>query len=65
MDPVPTGWQPVLWTDGVARELTSDLGPLYQANDLDEQGRVVGEIVAAPELYAWLISRTPTAPRVP
>jgi probable HAF family extracellular repeat protein len=55
MDPAPSGWQPVLWTDGAARALTSDLGPLYQADDLDEQGRVVGEIVAAPGLYAWPI----------
>ena len=24
--------------------MTSDLGPLYEANDLDERGRVVGEM---------------------
>ena len=55
MDPSPAGWQPSLWTDGTARELTSDLGPLYEATDLDERGRVVGEVKAAPRLYTWPI----------
>ncbi len=64
MDPAPDGWQPILWTEGVARELTSNLGPLYEANDLDKQGLVVGEIVAAPKSYAWPIEDTdrPTGP---
>ncbi len=58
MDPSPAGWQPSLWTDGAAQDLTSDLGPLYEANDLDERGRVVGEMVAAPRLYTWPIKDT-------
>ena len=53
MNPSPTGWQPSLWTDGTAQELTSDLGPLYEATDLNERGRVVGEILASPRLYTW------------
>jgi probable HAF family extracellular repeat protein len=63
-DPSPSGWQPSLWTDGAEQALTSDLGPLYQANDLDERGRVVGEMVAAPRVYTWPIKDTdgPTGP---
>lgn len=63
-DPTAAGWQPSLWTDGAERDLTSDLGPLHEANDLDERGRVVGEIIAAPRLYTWPIKDTdrPTGP---
>lgn len=63
-NPSPSGWQPSLWTDGAEQALTSDLGPLYQATDLDERGRVIGEMVAAPRVYAWPIKDTdgPTGP---
>jgi probable HAF family extracellular repeat protein len=53
MTPGPAGWQPSLWTNGAAHALTSDLGPLYEATDLDERGRVAGVVITSPRLYAW------------
>jgi probable HAF family extracellular repeat protein len=56
MDPTAAGWEPFLWTAGVSQVLVSDLGPLYSASDIDERGRVVGEIRAAPRLYAGALN---------
>ena len=58
MESTRDGWRPFLWTDGAAQELTSDMGPLWSAADVDEQGRVVGEVMAAPHQYAWPIKDT-------
>ena len=52
-DPSPAGWQPSLWTDGTARELTSDRGPCIRPPTWTSRGRVVGEVKAAPRLYTW------------
>jgi probable HAF family extracellular repeat protein len=53
LNPGPAGWEPFLWTEGATRELTSELGPLWEATDMDERGRVVGVVKAAPRLYTW------------
>ncbi len=52
-EPTLSGWHPAIWQDGSAQELTSDLGPLYRASDIDRDGRVAGEILSAPTVYTW------------
>jgi probable HAF family extracellular repeat protein len=51
MDPNASGPHPFLWTDGVVQALNSDLGPLYSAADIDEEGRIAGAVKATPRLY--------------
>ena len=64
MDPLPAGYRSFLWTDGQVRELTSDMGPVYSAADIDERGRVVGEVKGAPRLYTGPIDQSTGSPEL-
>jgi probable HAF family extracellular repeat protein len=58
MSPNASGPHPFLSTDGVAQGLTSDLGPLYSAADIDEEGRIAGR--SRPRPFSTVSH--PTAP---